>query len=352
MSKKVKAAIKNRDINAMFNEMCGEGVVAPNIALPKYTKLKENINGIITLLENFSKGKFSKEYPDYQVPMAEILVFCQRSRAELENKLPEPPFTEIEVLMAQMDPSKNTISIESMAAFSNIYKNAKNTEFVANAIKICNKLIEYKKTLSNRDSNNKLKPDGMFIKSAPGAVFQPFPFTSFNVKEAFIRNDMTEHYRNYILMVLAMAFEYTYNIYDIYASPDWDPEIFAEIMRANLTSVKTKIPRCNKAFKKIEESLDLLKTNMNGYYREFVSTKNPSTMMENFVNDVAVNCQNTDVETSRQFKTIIAEYRKLSNNNITDPRVKSLFDQVNNIAGGSISSESRANKDDEDDDDE
>jgi hypothetical protein len=331
MAAKVKAAIKNRDINGMFNEMCGEGVVPPHISYKKYNELRAALTSLLTLLENFSKGQFSRTYKDYELAMAEILVFCKKSRQEIEKTMPEPPFNEIQLIIP------GQIDLPIIESFSNTYKNAKNMELVILCIKTCNALIRYNKNLIKKDETGKNNPDGNFIRSTPGAVFAPLPFTSFNIKEAFIRQDMTEHYRLHLLMILAMTFEYCHTVYNIYTSPDWDPEVFAEVMKANLVEVRKRIPRCDKAFNRIEKSLDLLKDNMGDYYRDFIATKNPSCMLESFVNDVANKNADTDPQTTRQFRQIISTYKKLSGNKITDPRMKALFDQVNNLAGESIS---------------
>jgi len=337
MAAKVKMAIKNRDINGMFNEMCGEGVVPIHIAFEKYTKLKDKLASFITMLENFCKGSFAKTYKDYEMPMAEILVFCHQSRKELETYFPPPPFSEMDIMKFLSGEKKLDIELE--IKFSEVYKRAKGVDLVSNCVKTCNQLIKYKNYLISKDESGKNNPSGSFITSAPGGEFRPLYFSSFNVKEAFIRSDMTDHFRNYILMVLAMTIEYTYDIYNIYISPDWDPVVFSQIMTANIEEVKKQIPRCNKAFQRIEQSLGLLESNMNNYYKDFVVTRNPSTMMENFVNDVALKNENTDPETTRQFKEIIKYYQKMSNGQIKDPRIKTLFDQVNSIAGESILSE-------------
>jgi hypothetical protein len=337
MAVKIKSAIKNRDINGMFNEMCGEGVVPPHIAFEKYTKLKDKVTSFLTLLESFCKGSFVKTYTDYEVPMAEILVFCQTSRREVETSMPEPPFSEMDIMKFLTGESK--LNTDAELKFSETYKHAKNLNVVANCVKTCNQLIKYKNYLNIKDETGKSKPNGEFIINSPGGEFRPLYFSSFNIKDAFIRKDMTDHFRNYILMVLAMTIEYTYDIYNIYISPDWDPNVFSQIMTANIDEVKKQIPRCGKAFHKIEQSLGLLESNMGNYYKDFVVTRNPSTMMENFVNDVASKNEHTDSETTRQFKEIIKHYQKMSGGKITDPRIKTLFDQVNSIAGDSILSE-------------
>jgi hypothetical protein len=346
MSVKVKSTLKNKDINGLFNDMLGDGVAPPNIAYNKYITLKESLLKLITVLENFSKGGFVKSYKEYEIPLAEILVFAQKGKEEINKFMPEPPFNEMQILMGFQQ-----TDLKIIKDFSDTYKKAKTLDIVTMSVKTCNRLIAHRKHILNKDENGKNKPDGSFINKEPGSNFQLLPFSTFNFKEAFTRVDMTEHYRNYILMTLSMVYETTYAIYRVYTSPDWDPVVFKEIMSSNIKVVRKQMPRCDKAFKKIEDSLDMLETNMDLYYMDFVSTKNPSIMLENFVNDVASDNASTDPETARQFRTIIAHYKKISTGKINDPRIQSLFDQVNNLAGDSISADRSAEKNEDQDDD-
>lgn len=329
MQTKVKKAVKNKDINSMFNDILGEGVVPPHIALSKYEKLRTNTERLIAMLESFSRGNFAKTYPDYDVPMAEILVFCKHSKDEMLKNFVDPPFSEVQLMIP------NGVEPKVAIDFSNTYKKCKEMDIVKVAIKTCNALITFKSSLSKKDEH--------FIRSMPGAVFAPLPFSSFNIKEAFIRPDMTEHFRSYILVLLSMVFEHCYNIFQVYTSCDWDPELFKSVMQQNLGLVKKQIPRCERAFQKIEDSLDLLKDNIDGYYRDFMASRNPSIMMENFVNDVAAANDNVDLQTAQQFKTIIRQYQKCSNGKPMDSRMKSLFDEVNELAGDTMRAE-RAEK--------
>ena len=331
MKVKVKKTIKNKEIHSMFNDILGENVVPPNIAYSKYNKLRDNTNKLLTLLENFCKGSFVQKYKDYELAMGEILVFTKHGRKEFEEKLPEPPFTEIQIMIP------GQVDLKMIENFSKTYKCAKDMNIVKICIKTCNNLITYKSNLVNKN--------GGFINGISGAEFRPFPFTSFNIKEAFIRNDMEQKFRDYIITLLSLTFEYSYNIYQVYTSCDWDPEMFKSVMQSRLGDIKKEIPRCDRAFKEIENSLDLLKDNIDGYYRDYIASKNPSIMMENFVNDVAHKSNNVDVKTASQFRQIINKYRQSMANKPIDSRTKVLFDHINYIAGDTISTEGHGSAD-------
>jgi len=103
--------------------------------------------------------------------------------------------------------------------------------------------------------------------------------------------------------------------------------LFVTIILNSIDTVKKTIPRCTEAFDKIVESVDILKNNFNGYYKDFMASNNPAIIMENFVLDVSKNTKATPRITS-QFRRIIAHYRKIASRHIDDPRLQTLFQHV------------------------
>ncbi len=86
--------------------------------------------------------------------------------------------------------------------------------------------------------------------------------------------------------------------------------------------------RCGKAFSQIKKSVKLLKDNFNGYYREFVGSKNSTIMMEHFILDVSKST-NSDPVLMSQFKKIIMFYRKIARDGqANNPKAKMFFDKV------------------------
>jgi hypothetical protein len=127
-----------------------------------------------------------------------------------------------------------------------------------------------------------------------------------------------------------MLFNTTYDIYQIITSPDIDISEFSDIIVDSIKQARKMIPRANKAFKKIEESVELLKDNFQNYYKDFITTKNPTIIIENFILDVSKdNSGEVDIELARQFKKIVMFYQKKSQGKIKDPRVNQLFEMLN-----------------------
>ena len=107
--------------------------------------------------------------------------------------------------------------------------------------------------------------------------------------------ELTNNDRTFILMFIAKLYEISYALYEIISSPDIDVDDFVKIIVSSIDTVKKHIPRCDDAFNKIIESIDILKNNFDGYYKEFVASNNPSIIMENFVLDVSKNTKATPV---------------------------------------------------------
>ena len=97
---------------------------------------------------------------------------------------------------------------------------------------------------------------------------------------------------------------------------------------SSISDVKKHIPRCNDAFNKILEAVDLLKGNFGDYYNDYMSSNNPAIIMENFVVDVARRSDATP-QITRQFRQIISYYKKLSSQHATNPKYKAIFKNIN-----------------------
>lgn len=313
-------AVQNQDIRSMFNDIVGDGVAPPHIAIGKYTKLREAAEFLTALLRNFVRSEFVGRRPELKINAAEVLVFCNRVAAELTKFMPPPPFSEAQVL-------QGAVSNAAAAQFSVTYKTAKEMECVRTFIKTCRLLTAHAAHLERGKSSLQ------FIAAMPGAEFYPFAFARLNVKAEY--PSMSPAERTWMANMLSLILEHTTHIYEVYTTPDWDPDVFVQIMNDNIDKLMKQIPRCDQAFKMIRESLDMMRDNMGTYYRDFIATKNPSIMLENFILDVAK--KKTDgrpnVRMMQQFRTIINKYKTLMANGVSDPRLKSVLDKVSAIGG-------------------
>lgn len=203
------------------------------------------------------------------------------------------------------------------------YSKFKQSPAISTIMVMCRNLIHHKQYLAEKD---KLNP--RFIEDMVSHEFAPLIITRFNFKSLFTNLNTHETVKKYLLDVLHMLYNTSYEIYKLVTSPDIDVEKFAQLVIDNIGNLKKHIPRCNEAFDKIEESVSLLRSNFGSYYKDFVITKNPTTIIENFVMDVADNTKG-NLKLARQFKIIVTHYKKLSQTrgNVA-PEVNMLFEKL------------------------
>jgi hypothetical protein len=302
--KMVKQNIDQQGLSEMFNQLLGdEKSLDINIIKDKYLRLKTDIDRIYKLLESFNKtiyNKILKDLPDIEVYKKNINDFITDAKCIFPEE----------------------ISDEELIRH---YKQIKENKVIKDCIHICKSLIIYKKYIEDNDnlSDN-------FIKSSKTFDLKIFPFCNFDIKLIYGFNKIDESIKKYILIFLNMVYNTTYDIYEIITSPDIDISKFSDIIISSIQQAKKMIPRANKAFKKIEESVQLLKNNFQNYYKDFITTKKPGIIIENFILDVSKeNSSELDLDLARQFKRIVMFYQKQSQGKIKDPRINQLFEMLN-----------------------
>ncbi|KAK1930486.1 hypothetical protein P3T76_014157 [Phytophthora citrophthora] len=98
----------------------------------------------------------------------------------------------------------------------------------------------------------------------------------------------------------------TQDIYAIVSTPNVDIDKLSEFIVKAIGAAKA---RCDKAFRLVENSVDMLKTGMSSYYKDFVASGNPTIIIENFINDISTDLK-IDTPTLGQFKRIIFYFRR------------------------------------------
>lgn len=313
---KQSIGIDEEELNNLFSQLAGDPTkLDPEIVKDKYTRLKNNIERCAKILKKFKE------------------VILDR----LETKKGNDPFFDEQVrdFMKFVDLSNECIKDEPSTPeqMIHIYKALKESYVVEQYLLLCKVLL--KSSDSVKDKN---KLNDAFIKSFPGTEFYVFPFAKINFKFLFshLLEENTENAveldeaKTYILLSLNMLYITTYDIYQLVSSPDIDIDKLSEVVIMAITSAKKQIPRCEKAFKVISNSFDMLKSNMNDYYKAFVATSNPTIILENFVMDLTkAPAISTDV--ILQFKKIAMFFRKKSESRPKDPKLESIFSTLDKI---------------------
>lgn len=316
--KVLKKQIKDQNLIDMFNQMVG-GEGDPQIVIIK----KERINGCLAMvskiLASFADGPFGKALPEYKEWCTEFKAFGDRVGKLVETKDTKEPVP---------------------------YATIKEHNDVKHVILVCKEIAVYEHYLKESKLSDK------WITSHPGLVFQPFAFTAFDIKHVWNNSNVTDKIKKYCLTTISVLYAKCHEVYEIVTSPDINIKQFSvTIVESLLRAQKDpKLSRCKDAFKKITESVSKLETNFSGYYKDMVQSQNPNTIIESFLVDVSQG-QSMNVSLMRQFRTIIGYFRTQSQGKVKDPKVKKLFESLNDKIGilENMSSKKKTDKKDEKD---
>lgn len=349
MSGKIKIAskaMKDKDIIDMFNQMVGtSNNIDPKIVIPKYINIYSNADQIIRILESFCNSPCGKKFAlAYNLGVAEIVNFIKHSQGELKNlelEKNDQILSGKELNEINKNPNKMAEYLENLSfeyKADNLfekYNKLKDSlvvkECILTARIIKNALMMEKDRNKNEthDLENDKKLSSNFILNIDGDFLKLFNFSTLDFKQMFLSQYMDTNSSQYVLYVLYLIYNKCISIVKSITSPDIDVDKFSEVLINNIEEIKKQIPRCDRAFNKIRESVGLLKSKFGEYYKDFVSSRNPSIIIENFVVDVAKDSK-SDPDISRQFREIIFFYKnKMQNRGSKDPKIDKVFNLLN-----------------------
>lgn len=194
------------------------------------------------------------------------------------------------------------------------YKTFKKSKLLNHIIKTCEDLIKYKDYIQD-----KTNLDETFIISSSGIDFKLLYGWSVNWKQVFTDEDAYsnknefEKTKKYLLLTSNLLLNTSHKVYKIITEPDIDIDNFITTVLGALDILETKIPRCQKAFKKIRESVDVMKNNFGGYYRSFIESGNKNIILTDFVQDL-IKDNRADLQLVRQFREIMKYLNKAYQN--------------------------------------
>lgn len=314
---KVPVGMQDEGLAEMFNQMLGAGSVNMTIAYPRYKRIRDLCVQQIKLFELLGSSPIMCKDPQFAQQREQIKKFCAESRARCE-------------LVFCMDFSEyewnlSTIDEELRKKFTDVYEKMKKDDLIKTFIVMCDKLVPYRKNFEDPEKLNH-----KFVTSMAGAEWIPFPFTNLNIKHIFSLTGITNNTITLFMSVLSKAYELSRKLYEEVQSPDVDVDQFVDIIMSNIDEIQKRpeLHRCREAFQKIKDSVKLLKNNFGGYYRDFIGTNDSTIMMQHFILDVSKSTE-ANATVARQFQTIISYYRKIAQDQISNPKVKMLFDKVN-----------------------
>lgn len=313
--KKVKIPIGNVDGMAdMFNNMIGAGDINITIAYPRYRRLADLHAKLVAVWKMVAECSFIAQ-PKYSAVREEIVEFVG---------LQEEATTMFGCDLSAFSWDWTTLDEHSREQFAAAYDAAKKSPAMAKWVLACDKLVPYRKHYSAIETFNH-----KFALNIPGHSWTPFPWTSLDMKSI-----LSADHKNVIMFfmsVLNKTYSLGYAIYEELQSPDVDVDQFVEFILSAIDDIQKRpeLSRCRDAFAKIRESVALLKTRFNSYYREFAETKDNTIMMQNFIIDVS-QTTGASAKLTGQFHTIIRYFRKISGGQSMDPKMSEVLDKFSN----------------------
>jgi hypothetical protein len=170
--------------------------------------------------------------------------------------------------------------------------------------------------------------DKNFMERCTGPTFAPFPCSKLNF--AHLWNTCCE-LRELIFTFFQSVYNSCHNIYCIVTSPDVDVHNLSQIIINAVSGLRKQLPRCDKAFDKIEESVGLLETNFDEYYKDYLQSNDSTNIFTNFISDVATNCKH-DTQLIFQCRRIVDFFRKTARQKIASGTLsgkeKTVFDTL------------------------
>lgn len=290
--------IDQADLMNMFHQLAGDpSKLDPDIVQDKYKRLRHDIIRCNKLLIKFKEAILDRLHTKVGND-----IYFDREVSRLVD------------FIKQVDEyiDESNLTEENLV---HIYQALKDSFVVEEYLKVCKALKQGEECIKDRCSLS-----DRFILRAIGEEFYVFDFARINFKhlfthileENFPEKDELDGCKKYILVMCNMLYITTQDIYNIVTSPDVDIDKLSELIVRAISAAKKQVPRCGKAFRLIENSVDMLKNGMSGYYKDFVASGNPTIIFENFINDISSDLH-IDTQTLGQFKRIIMHFRKQAN---------------------------------------
>ena len=295
-------------LNDMFSQMTGSENADVDIIIPKFCKLHGYITKYIKIYQMLLKfNEFIDRFPEYKENFNEIAAYV--------NKL--------EAISTENENYVNSLKNCSKDEVNKVYKKLKSMKEIQTIVITSGNLGKHKRYLENSDNLG-----DEFIKREPGLSLTPLAFTSLDLKILWASDKLTSMAKKYILNIISHTYIIGHGVYRVITSPDIDIKKFSKVLVDNIEKMKKQIPRCNKAFDIIAQSVSMLEDNFDGYYKTSVEAENPSIIIESFIIDVSMS-QKANATVTAQFRKIIMFMKRQSANN-KDPRVAKLFKILNN----------------------
>jgi len=318
-SKELKKMIKDGNINEMFNQMLGIEAADPNIVIPRYKTCMIAIKVLAGKLLLFANNThINALYPVEAVNIKKIATYAESLLDLFKNENGK----EINLIKLSSDFSDDEIAKK--------YLVLKKHKLIKLLFIYHSQIRNYKSYLSDTNNLN----DSFILNSSSYRVYPFKRLCSMNLYNMWLKhggekcNDEIKEVRCFILKFLHQFYKHSKNICEIVTKADVDIKQFSKIIIRCIAEAKKQIPRCDMAFRKIEQAIDLLEDNFDGYYKDFIKTENPSIIFQNFIQDVSNDQKKTNRKLIFQFTRIMKHFSKMQNSQPKNKQFAKSFDFI------------------------
>jgi len=352
--------LKDPDIIESFNRICGGGT-SRHVIEPKYEKILgcfKSFVGVLGALTNAEKSPLSATFRDQQPRgFEEVDEYVRISNEYIQSitMVPMPEQIMTPEFLAKINADREILA-EYVANSGFKYQEDELTEKYLDIkkSKLYNDMLFTSKNLKEIVMSEKKRRGAethdlesgslsiKFIQNCEGDTFRPFEFTCIDFKQMYYDQTLlTEPLQEFLLKSLSIIYAKCAQLVDLHLSPDVDSSEISSVISKAIEKLRKQIPRCEKAFGKLKNAVKTLDTNINEYYKDYVTSQNPGIMLESFVSDVARK-ESADSEVSMQFSQILKFFKnKMKNANTSDPKIKKILgvlekknDDLNKIYNG------------------
>jgi hypothetical protein len=336
--KKQKKVLVNQnsiqDLNDIFNQLLGETkVLNVDIIFPKYNSLYELYEKSFKLLDMLRNHVVIKHMAMEDETIRDDLEsyndFMSSFNDFLKNNKNEYTLEEFKKKNLTLEDVNNNdiYCVEKVEELSQKYKNLKKSEITNVHMEYLTNVLNYKKQLEESD-------DLEWINGISGHVFDILPFSDLNFKQIInfnLEEEEQKIFNKFLGLILKKEMDFCKKLYEIIITPDIDVRQLAQLILDNLDNFKKEIPRCDKAFYKIEDALKTLEQNFNNYYKDYVVTNDPTIMIQGFLSDIYQNGKE-DPTLVVQLRKIIKYFTdKIKSHQNSNSKINGMVDKLNSL---------------------
>lgn len=270
-----------KTLQTFFNRMVGLEDPDPNMVWPKYVSIYEHITEICT---NFSSlATLAKKYKEHEQYAPQLLHYAERVINQTSDRVTE---------------KEGFVSAKYVAL--------KESELVKGVMVTASALKPIAPHLMTKYEDL----DHSFFSRVTTYTFCPFKMAKIDLKYFWVNEGQAAPgLRQQLHKILSTIFEAGVSIYKLITSPDGDTDEAVEMILKAIESMRSRIPRCDKAFDRMAASSQLLKKNYSSYHKDYIQSGDPSNIVLSLASDVADE-NSSDPQVVYQIRKIIKYYRK------------------------------------------